>query len=154
MGVFLLANASRRTMAQQESQSSDDRSADAEQMKPNHDADVGGGSEAHLADQPQTESLLRQVLDETIAESAEPLAPAELEALRDVARRHQRDAFEIEPVGVALVESILTLRVPEYQTAEKKWRDMSRQIAEILFDSPAAVARLERLWNRLCASTS
>jgi hypothetical protein len=141
-------------MPHQESQSSDDQPADAEQMKPNHAIDVGGDSEAHLAHQPPIESLLRQVLDETIAESAEPLAPPELEALRDVARRHHRDAFEVDPVGVALVESILTLRVPEYQTTEKKWRDMSRQIAVVFFDSPAAVARLERLWNRLCASTS
>ena len=143
-------------MPQHESQRNDDRSAAAEPVTPIDDAEIRGGSGTDDASghQPQTESLLRQVLDETIAESVEPLAPAELESLRDVARRHQRDAFEIEPVGVALVESILTLRVPEYETTEEKWQDMSQQIAAAFFESPAAHARLQRLWNRLCASTS
>ena len=143
-------------MPQHESQPNDDRSAAEEQLKPIDDAEIEGGSGTDDAStqQPPTESLLRQVLDETIADSAEPLAPAELEALRDVARRHHRDAFEVEPVGVALVASILTLRVPEYQATEQKWRDMSQQIAAAFFESPAAHARLQRLWNRLCASTS
>lgn len=139
-------------MPQQPSQPSDDRPADEEHVQAS-DAPGGLDTGDSSARQPPSASLLRQVLDETIAESEEPLAPAELEALRDVARRHPNAAFEVEPVGVALVESILTLRVPEYQATERKWRDMSQQIAAAFFESPAAHARLQRLWNRLRAST-
>lgn len=122
-------------------------------------SDAGVGSEARYAaspgqPQPPTESLLRQVLDETIAETPEPLSPEELRALRAVAKRHRQAEFGVEPVGVALVDSLLALRVPGYQASEQECREMSQHIAAAFFDSPAARARLERLWNRLCASTS
>lgn len=121
------------------------------------DAEVG--SETRYAassgqPQPPNESLLRQVLEETIAENPESLSPEELQTLRDVAKRNRHAAFGVEPVGVALVDSLLTLRVPGYHANEQECRSMSQQIAAAFFDSPAARARLERLWNRLCASTS
>ena len=121
--------------------------------------DAEAGSEERYANpteppQPSTESLLRQVLEETIAENPKPLSPEELQTLRDVAKRHRHAAFGVEPVGVALVDSLLALRVPGYQANEQEGSNMSQQIAAVFFDSPAALARLERLWNRLCASTS
>ena len=99
-------------------------------------------------------ALLQRILEQTMADDAEPLAPAELDTLKAVARRHRHEAFELEPIGVALVDSMLSLRLAQYDSKEEKWRGMSQQVATAFFESSQARQRLKRLWDRLCESTS
>jgi hypothetical protein len=99
-------------------------------------------------------SLLGQVLEETIGEDSGPMLPEEMETLQAVASRLHRKPFGLDPVGIALVESLLALRLPEFQPNEAKWHNMARQIATAFFESPSAHARLERFWKRQCALIS
>jgi hypothetical protein len=124
-------------------------------------ANTEASSETRFASSPQppeptseslpSESLLSRVLEETIGEDAGPIAPEEMETLRAVARRYHQEPFGLDPVGIALVESLLSLRLPHFQPKETKWHDIARQIATAFFESPPARSRLERFWKRQCA---
>jgi hypothetical protein len=125
-------------------------------------ADREASSETRFASSPQppgspreslpSDSILGRVLEETIGEDAGPMTPEEMEALRAVARRYHQEPFDLEPVGIALVESLLVLRLPDFQPNETKWHNMARQIATAFLESPPARSRLERFWKRQVAS--
>lgn len=124
-------------------QSGNDRPAET-QYESSTD-DVAASSET-----PDQESLLDEVLQHTLPNESEPLSPAELSALIEVARQYHGSEFAIEPMGVALVESLLKLRLPKGITHLNA--EMAHDVADALFNAPEARDRLSRLWDQLCES--
>ncbi len=113
---------------------------------------IPGADEALSGD-----SILNRVLEETIGEDTGPITSEEMESLQTVARRYYQDdqePFGVDPIGIALVESLLSLRLSGFEPTDKKWHEMARTIATSFFESPPARLRLERLWDRLCATIS
>lgn len=96
------------------------------------------------------ESLLNEVLENTIPTESEPLAPEELAAMQTIARQFSGQPLWLEPIGVALVESLLKLRMPA--GVQSMTPEMAQSIAEAMFESPECKARLDNLWNQLCES--
>ena len=103
------------------------------------------------ADQMPDRNFLERVLRETIlaTETSEPIAPAEMDSLSKVARRHHSAALTLDPVAVDLVHSILRARFSFGQSRTGFWKTMSRQIAGTLMDDPGSRERLTALWDRL-----
>ena len=97
--------------------------------------------------------LLQEVLQKT-ASSMNPSdgEPADPEVLREVARRHRDRPFELEPVLIELVHASLKSQNPLFGAADSDWH-LSRQLAESLFEDPAAHERMKLLWERLRASS-
>jgi hypothetical protein len=112
--------------------------------------------ESQRESKPQTsnesapDSLLDEVLQHTIPTNSEPLSGDELVALQDVARNYVGTEFTLEPIGVALVDCLLQLRLPS--GVREMTPDMSHSIAAAIFDAPEALSRLTKLWKQLCES--
>lgn len=117
-------------------QSGDDRPAETHYER-------DGASEP----EPSPDSLLDEVLENTVPSQDEPLAPEELAALQEVARQHPDAPLALEPMGVALIESLLKLRLPD--RAKSMTGEMAQSIATAMFDSPETEARLRNLWDQL-----
>jgi hypothetical protein len=77
---------------------------------------------------------------------------ADPEVLREVARRYRDRPFELEPVLIELVHASLESqnKLLGQADADRHW---SRQIADLLFEDPAAHERLKLLWARLTAAS-
>ncbi len=119
---------------------SDDQHREFEYRDPNKDTE---------GDAPDS-SVLEDAIRKTVAdESGEELRPEELEALLQVARRHPGVPFALEPVATDLVEALLTTRFASWVDQAGSVRDMAREIATSLFDTPETNERLLRLWQRL-----
>lgn len=101
-------------------------------------------------DNSPNESLLDEVLANTIPTESEPLSPAELAALQSVAREHLNEPLELDPVGIELIDSLLELRMPAGVESLKP--EMAESIATVMFESPEFKARLTDLWDQLCES--
>ena len=97
-------------------------------------------------------SILEDVLRETIASDADVIQPEQMEALRDVARRHSAATFEIDPIGVGLAEAILITRYKALCISDEQWRAMSFQVAESLFEAENVRQRIKEFWRQLCES--
>lgn len=96
--------------------------------------------------------LLRHVIEETlgVASLAHPVDERDLEALRDVARRHAGATLCLNPVAVDLVRAILAVRWHAAAAAANvSLDDMAWEIAAALMDAPASRARFRQLWLRL-----
>ena len=94
--------------------------------------------------------VLQRIVAETGEESGGALSDAEREALCKVAVRLHGKPLSFEPVGVAIVESLLQLRIPLYDPNVPAWREMAEWITRALLDSPAARERLRRFWDQQC----
>lgn len=96
--------------------------------------------------------LLEEVLRQTSAmmEDASESTDEDLGALLVVARRHVGRVLTLEPVLIELVEAMLRHQFEAHLPTED-WEPMARQIAETLYEDPAAQERLQRLWSRLLA---
>lgn len=93
--------------------------------------------------------FLQEVLRETAASIGTSVGElADPEVLREVAQRYRGYPFELEPVLVEMVHAALE---NQFQKTIGD-RFMSRQIAESLFEDPAAHERLKQLWARLTAA--
>jgi hypothetical protein len=103
-----------------------------------------------ISDEAAPDSLLDEVLQHTIPTNSEPLSGDELVALQDVARQYDGIEFGLEPIGVALVDCLLQLRLPS--GVRDVTPDMSHSIATAIFEAPEALSRLTKLWNQLCES--
>lgn len=111
----------------------------------------------------QTVPFDRRTLEEvlgralTLSGPAQEVLAADVEALREVARRHREESFSLEPVAVDLVESLLVAYFDGQRHAEgsapSPWRPMSEQIARTLFEDSASSQRLSALWTRLQEAT-
>jgi hypothetical protein len=106
---------------------------------------------------PETPELLENVLRETLAicTSDEPLDDADMQRLRQVARRFSGRPVASEPVAAELVYAVLEGHFAVgVSVAGEFWRTAAAQIAQTLLGDPGAKARLERLWTRLGGEAS
>lgn len=123
-------------------------------------ASNGGGHNHVPEDQPDQSnrvpdrSLLEDVLAETLSTSNQPIDPAELQSLQQVARRYPDQPISLEPIGVELVMAILQLRFPGARDSDTAWQRMSSTIAESMLDVPEIQRRLEKFWTKLSESVS
>ncbi len=92
------------------------------------------------------ENVLRETLD---ALTREKISRQEIEVLREVAARHRDESLSLDPVTVELVGVILDARFDIGNQRQSLHREMSLEIATVLYEAPASRERLERLWNQL-----
>ncbi len=95
--------------------------------------------------------LLEQVLSETVLNApgtGDPMAPEEMEALYEVARRHPGKPLTLQPVAVELVEALLMRRFPD-QADREFWKHLANRIATTLMDDPPTQERLAVFWASL-----
>ncbi len=100
---------------------------------------------------PGSADLLERVLQATLSATADgqPLDPAELAALRDVARRHRGAAVTLPLVADDLVQTLLRVRFANLEATAGFWRAAVERIAGSLLDDPTARDRLQALWAQL-----
>jgi len=96
-------------------------------------------------------ALLERVLEETekLLGTEDALDPQQMEAIREVARRHPGKGLVLEPVVVELVEAVVRVQFRGLAEGSPIWQEASCQIAQTLFDDPVARGRLEALWKNL-----
>jgi hypothetical protein len=102
--------------------------------------------------QPAAErALLESVLQWTEATlwADDPLEAADVDALRQVARRHPGAPLSPDPVAVELVQAMLQTQFAVHADWLPVWQGASGVIAQTLFEDPGARERLEVLWSRL-----
>ncbi|HXT57313.1 MAG TPA: hypothetical protein VN699_01710 [Pirellulales bacterium] len=95
--------------------------------------------------------LLEQVLASTSFATGEvnSLPAEELDALRQVARRHSGDVLSVQPVLEELIEAILGKSLRALAPPPAARRAMVAEIAQTLFDDAVTRERLETLWLEL-----
>jgi hypothetical protein len=95
--------------------------------------------------------LLEQVLASTSFAAGEinSLPVEELDALRQVARRHSGSALSVQPVLEELIEAILGKSLRALAPPPAARRAMVAEIAQTLFDDAVTRERLETLWLEL-----
>ncbi len=122
--------------------------------------DSDDGFQRPFADQPEPAAsdeaadqsdLMERVLEETLAatDAAAPLEPRELEALKEVARRHPDEPLTLLPVATELVRAVLSTRFGHLRDGTESWQSMTSTIAETLMDDPSSRDRLQSLWAQL-----
>jgi hypothetical protein len=96
-------------------------------------------------------ALLERVVAETTSQLAGPLEhDANLwPALLQVAERYAGQPMTLEPVGVALLESLLGPSFPVLAARPALLSKAARTVAQTLLADPAARRRLENLWHEL-----
>lgn len=101
-----------------------------------------------LPDDPQ---LLEQVIRQTLMldQSSAAENQALVQALREVALRHQGADFALDPITVEMVEAIFSTQFSGPAAASKQWQAISRRVAETLYEDPVSHDRLAALWARL-----
>ena len=104
---------------------------------------------------PDQSDLMDRVLEETLAaaDAGASLDPGELEALKEVARRHANEPLTLSPVATELVEAVLSTRFGRLRDKVEQWQSISSAIAETLMDDPSSRDRLQSLWARLSEAT-
>jgi hypothetical protein len=126
--------------------------------QPTPDGRSPGGESAqdHVEPDPTTNStmdrrafdaVLRATLDSDAADQR--VTAEEVAALGEVARRHGNVPLAYDPIAVDLVEAIIQVNYGHMKRPPEIWRSTAVRIAAVLFESPAARARLENLWARL-----
>ena len=93
------------------------------------------------------ENVLRQTAEVGLFDA--PLTPAERDALRNVAQRHQGQPLTLQPVATALVQAVILPQLPADASAAESWRQAFVEIAQTQLDDPSTCARLDRLWSQL-----
>jgi hypothetical protein len=93
------------------------------------------------------ENVLRQTAGKD--ESDDPLTHAELEALREVARRYPGQPLTLQPIAAELVQAVVMPRIPADHKDAKFLQDAFERIAQTQLDDPVANDRLHHLWSQL-----
>jgi hypothetical protein len=98
----------------------------------------------------QSPELLEQVLAATLQLTGpdEPLQPEEMRTLVALAKQRKQESLSVDTV-MELVQSVLRLRFRRLVNSTGQWEEMTRQIAQTLFEDPQAKSQLENLWTRL-----
>lgn len=103
------------------------------------------------------DSTSRRVLDDVLRQTAalysvEPSSdPADLEAMREVARRLGRVEFQLDPVLKELVAAGLKGQLKGVLQSPDQLDAVAERVARTLFENPDSHARLSALWDRLTA---
>lgn len=96
------------------------------------------------------QDLLESVLRETLAAVEDDSSTAsELAALKELAQRRRDERFDVEPIGVEMVEAVLAADFSALVPSREAWSQMTRAIAHTLCDDPISRQRLEDIWHRL-----
>jgi len=77
--------------------------------------------------------------------------PADLESLKEVARRYPDAPFEKETVGVEIVRATLRRQLKESLQSDEQLEAIANRVAQTLFENPDSHARWSALWSRLIA---
>ena len=95
--------------------------------------------------------LLEEVLKRTLlnSTSASKSTAGEIALLRQVAERHRQRPFDLEPMVLDLVETVLQEHYQTLFASPEKWQAMVREIARTLYEDPQSRGRLESLWKQL-----
>jgi len=95
--------------------------------------------------------VLERVLEwaEATLRSDDPLEVADIEAVRQVARRHPGAGLVLDPVVVELVRAMLQAQFHAHPDWFPVWESASVVIGRTLFEDPESRQRLEVLWDRL-----
>jgi hypothetical protein len=99
------------------------------------------------ADREALESVLQWA--EATLKSDDPLEVADVEAVREVARRHRGVPLALDPIVVELVQALLRTYFQTRPSWLPVWQNACRVVAETLFEDPVSHDRLEVLWSRL-----
>ena len=116
----------------------------SEEKKPEPDAN-------RAEEDRENPELLEQVLAATLQLTGpdEPLQPEEMRALVNVAKQRKSEPLSVETI-MELVQSALRPRFRRLVGSTVQWEQMTRQIAQTLFEDPQSKSRLQQLWDRLC----
>lgn len=127
--------------------SRDSRSADRDAQRPPLEATRSSGD---LPD----ETALRAAVSASLAagEGPELATVAEIEQLLEVVRRRGTGPLVLEPIATELVAAIVSVNYQGLNRSPEFWRIIAAKIAAVLYEAPAARARLENLWRRLVES--
>jgi len=109
-------------------------------------------SEARLSGQSAADrEALERALQwaEATLQSDDPLEVADLEAVREVARRHPDAPLALDPIVVELVRALLGAYFEAHPSWQPVWQEACEVVAETLFEDPVSHGRLEVLWSRL-----
>jgi hypothetical protein len=92
--------------------------------------------------------FLERVLAQTEAAAAdsEAIRPAEREALLSVAKKYRGQQLCLDPIGVDLVQAMLTSQFPGNGV---NWRSVAADVAFVLMDDPVSLPKVESLWTHL-----
>jgi len=109
------------------------------------------------AEAPSTDSRARdrawfeRVLEETekLLAAEDALEPRQIEALKEVARRHPGERLVLDPIAVELVLAILGVQFGASALPAPVWQEAAWQIAQALLEDPVARPRLEALWGHI-----
>jgi hypothetical protein len=95
--------------------------------------------------------FLEEVVRQTTAIYSVELAsdPADLETLRQVAKRFPGAPFQLQPVLVELVRSLLQRQLKSTLQSEEQLTKLADRVAQTLYENPESHARLKELWDRL-----
>lgn len=100
--------------------------------------------------------LLEQVLASTPLTGGEvdSLPSGDLEALKQIARRHAGRAFSIRPVLEEMIEALLGKQLRGLGASPAARGALIAEVAQTLYDDEATRARLEAIWLRLAENPS
>jgi hypothetical protein len=95
--------------------------------------------------------LLEKVLEQTLARINEGVlfeAP-DMNALKEVARRHRGQRLSLDPVAVELVQAAMRPQFGSLALTPQVWQQLTTQVARMLVEDPTAHDRLQGFWDRL-----
>ena len=97
------------------------------------------------------QALLEVVLQQTLLaqDSANRQPPEEMNDLLEVARRRKGEAFQADPIGIELVQTVLERPFRSLVASPQQWTALTRQVTQTLCDDAATFDRLRSLWRRL-----
>jgi hypothetical protein len=97
------------------------------------------------------QALLEVVLQQTLLaqDSANRQPPEEMNDLLEVARRRKGEAFQVDPIGIELVQTVLERPFRSLVASPQQWTALTRQVTQTLCDDAATFDRLRSLWRRL-----
>jgi hypothetical protein len=109
-------------------------------------------SSAGLEHASAIDAVVRTTLE--LADGGEKASLEEVAALREVASRYGPADLVLDPVAIELVAGIIKVNYGALNRQPEFWQAVAEKIAAVLFESPAAKARLENLWRRLGESNA
>lgn len=105
------------------------------------------------------DSTSRRVLEDVLRQTAalysveQASDPADLEALRQVARKFPGAPFGFEPILVEMVRTMLRRQLKSAWQSEEQLTIVAERVARTLHENPESHDRLNDLWNRLSGVT-
>jgi hypothetical protein len=94
-------------------------------------------------------SVFQRVLEETIGKRDDQASTALREAMLAVARSHQGECLELDPIVIELVTATIAPELRQALNGSAIWDEMVACISKSVFTDPQARERLNTLWAQL-----